>query len=213
MNAFETLTFAPIDRRLIEPKLMTADEIAWLDAYHARGRRSSDAARRRRHAGLARSRHKAAPCLIRTARRAAGRAGARVSPLRRRASLAAARAADRQHGGRPALAQHPRARDARPDRHARRGRRHGAAHALAVPARHGGLAARARHAVRPLRPPPGDARRPRPHGGGELRGARRHLDHRPDPRAHRCRRSARPSASWSAARSSATSTTATAPPR
>jgi Xaa-Pro aminopeptidase len=35
MNAFETLTFAPIDRRLIEPALMTADEIAWLDAYHA----------------------------------------------------------------------------------------------------------------------------------------------------------------------------------
>jgi Xaa-Pro aminopeptidase len=36
---FETLTLAPIDRVLIEPKLMTADEIAWLDAYHARVRR------------------------------------------------------------------------------------------------------------------------------------------------------------------------------
>ncbi|MGB9364916.1 MAG: aminopeptidase P family protein [Xanthobacteraceae bacterium] len=36
MNAFETLTLAPIDARLIEPALMTADEIAWLDAYHAR---------------------------------------------------------------------------------------------------------------------------------------------------------------------------------
>jgi Xaa-Pro aminopeptidase len=36
VNAFETLTLAPIDRRLIEPKLMTADEIAWLNAYHAR---------------------------------------------------------------------------------------------------------------------------------------------------------------------------------
>jgi len=36
MNAFETLTFAPIDSRLIDPALMTADEIAWLDAYHAR---------------------------------------------------------------------------------------------------------------------------------------------------------------------------------
>jgi Xaa-Pro aminopeptidase len=35
MNAFETLTFAPIDQRLIEPALMTTDEIAWLDAYHA----------------------------------------------------------------------------------------------------------------------------------------------------------------------------------
>jgi Xaa-Pro aminopeptidase len=36
MNAFETLTFAPFDRRLIDPRLMTADEIAWLDGYHAR---------------------------------------------------------------------------------------------------------------------------------------------------------------------------------
>jgi Xaa-Pro aminopeptidase len=36
MNAFETLTFAPIDQRLIEPALMTTDEIAWLDAYHRR---------------------------------------------------------------------------------------------------------------------------------------------------------------------------------
>ncbi len=36
LNAFETLTLAPIDRRLIEGTLLTADEIAWLDAYHAR---------------------------------------------------------------------------------------------------------------------------------------------------------------------------------
>ena len=36
LNAFETLTLAPIDRRLIEPSLLTADEIAWIDAYHAR---------------------------------------------------------------------------------------------------------------------------------------------------------------------------------
>jgi Xaa-Pro aminopeptidase len=35
---FETLTLAPIDRRLIAPAGMTADEIAWLDAYHARVR-------------------------------------------------------------------------------------------------------------------------------------------------------------------------------
>jgi len=33
---FETLTLAPIDLNLVEPALMTADEIAWLDAYHAR---------------------------------------------------------------------------------------------------------------------------------------------------------------------------------
>lgn len=36
MNTFETITLAPIDRRLIDVILMTADEIAWLDSYHAR---------------------------------------------------------------------------------------------------------------------------------------------------------------------------------
>jgi Xaa-Pro aminopeptidase len=36
LNEFETLTLAPIERRLIDPHLLTADEIAWLDAYHAR---------------------------------------------------------------------------------------------------------------------------------------------------------------------------------
>jgi Xaa-Pro aminopeptidase len=35
MMGFETLTFAPIDRRLIERSLLSADEIAWLNAYHA----------------------------------------------------------------------------------------------------------------------------------------------------------------------------------
>ena len=34
--AFETLTLAPIDRALILPAMLTADERAWLDAYHAR---------------------------------------------------------------------------------------------------------------------------------------------------------------------------------
>jgi Xaa-Pro aminopeptidase len=33
---FETLTLAPIDRTLILPGLLRADEVAWLDAYHAR---------------------------------------------------------------------------------------------------------------------------------------------------------------------------------
>jgi Xaa-Pro aminopeptidase len=33
---FETLTLAPIDRRLIDTDLLTAEEIAWMDAYHAR---------------------------------------------------------------------------------------------------------------------------------------------------------------------------------
>jgi Xaa-Pro aminopeptidase len=35
---FETLTFVPIDRKLIDKSLLTADEIAWVDAYHARVR-------------------------------------------------------------------------------------------------------------------------------------------------------------------------------
>jgi Xaa-Pro aminopeptidase len=34
LNAFETLTLAPIDTRLVDPALMSADEVAWLDAYH-----------------------------------------------------------------------------------------------------------------------------------------------------------------------------------
>ncbi|MEM6971304.1 MAG: aminopeptidase P family protein [Pseudomonadota bacterium] len=38
MLGFETLTLAPIDRRLIDIALLDADEIAWLDAYHARVR-------------------------------------------------------------------------------------------------------------------------------------------------------------------------------
>jgi Xaa-Pro aminopeptidase len=36
MMAFETLTLAPIDKRLIDPALLTPDERAWLDGYHAR---------------------------------------------------------------------------------------------------------------------------------------------------------------------------------
>jgi Xaa-Pro aminopeptidase len=35
MLSFETLTFAPIDRNLIETKLLTRDELQWLDIYHA----------------------------------------------------------------------------------------------------------------------------------------------------------------------------------
>ncbi len=38
MLEFETLTLAPIDLALVEPSLLSADEIAWLDAYHARVR-------------------------------------------------------------------------------------------------------------------------------------------------------------------------------
>ena len=35
MLAFETLTWVPVDRRLIEVALLSPDERAWLDAYHA----------------------------------------------------------------------------------------------------------------------------------------------------------------------------------
>ncbi len=38
LNTFETLTLAPIDSRLIESLLLTAEEIAWFNAYHARVR-------------------------------------------------------------------------------------------------------------------------------------------------------------------------------
>ncbi len=39
MLSFETLTLAPIDRRLIDPTLLNADERDWLNAYHNRVRR------------------------------------------------------------------------------------------------------------------------------------------------------------------------------
>ncbi len=35
VNAFETLTLAPIDRRLIDSRLLTAKERNWIDSYHA----------------------------------------------------------------------------------------------------------------------------------------------------------------------------------
>jgi Xaa-Pro aminopeptidase len=38
MLGFETLTLCPIDLNLVEPAMLTADEVAWLDAYHARVR-------------------------------------------------------------------------------------------------------------------------------------------------------------------------------
>ncbi len=38
MLGFETLSFAPVDLALVEPALLTADEVAWLDGYHARVR-------------------------------------------------------------------------------------------------------------------------------------------------------------------------------
>jgi Xaa-Pro aminopeptidase len=35
MHGFEQLTFAPLDRKLIDVTLLTADERAYVDAYHA----------------------------------------------------------------------------------------------------------------------------------------------------------------------------------
>jgi len=40
MLGFETLTLAPIDLALIEPKLLTRAELDWLNAYHARVRKA-----------------------------------------------------------------------------------------------------------------------------------------------------------------------------
>ena len=36
MMSFEPLTLAPFDQRLLEPSLLTVEEIAWIDRYHAR---------------------------------------------------------------------------------------------------------------------------------------------------------------------------------
>jgi Xaa-Pro aminopeptidase len=38
MLGFETLTLAPIDRALIAAELLTPEERAWVNAYHARVR-------------------------------------------------------------------------------------------------------------------------------------------------------------------------------
>jgi Xaa-Pro aminopeptidase len=35
MLGFETLTFAPIDRRLIDPEMLDSEELVWLNCYHA----------------------------------------------------------------------------------------------------------------------------------------------------------------------------------
>jgi len=35
MLGFETLTFAPIDRRLIDPEMLDPEELTWLNCYHA----------------------------------------------------------------------------------------------------------------------------------------------------------------------------------
>ncbi|CCD96247.1 putative aminopeptidase P [Bradyrhizobium sp. ORS 375] len=44
INGFEALTLAPIDRRLIDVAMLSTEERAWLDAYHARVREAVRAA-------------------------------------------------------------------------------------------------------------------------------------------------------------------------
>src|SRR6185295_16039848 len=38
VNSFETLTLAPIDRRLIDLNMLDGSELRWLNEYHARVR-------------------------------------------------------------------------------------------------------------------------------------------------------------------------------
>jgi len=38
VNAFETLTLAPIDRRLVDLSMLTGDELSWVNEYHERVR-------------------------------------------------------------------------------------------------------------------------------------------------------------------------------
>jgi Xaa-Pro aminopeptidase len=38
VNAFETLTLAPIDRRLVDLNMITGEELSWLNDYHDRVR-------------------------------------------------------------------------------------------------------------------------------------------------------------------------------
>ena len=38
MFGFETISLAPIDANLIDPRLLDEEEVAWLDAYHAKVR-------------------------------------------------------------------------------------------------------------------------------------------------------------------------------
>ena len=60
LNAFETLTLAPIDRRLIDTRMLTAKERNWIDGYHARVREVIGPLVDRADAGLARGRDPAA---------------------------------------------------------------------------------------------------------------------------------------------------------
>ena len=59
MLGFETLTLAPIDRRLVAREMLTDEERAQLDAYHARVLEQGRAGGSRRRSRLARRRMRA----------------------------------------------------------------------------------------------------------------------------------------------------------
>src|SRR5262249_2321426 len=126
LYAFETLTLAPIDRRLIQAEMLTPDEALWLDGYHARvfdalspllhaDSRAAPAAPRagwRRGAG---GRHSPARATLNRRANSFARSGAKGPGSERGAphAVAAARAADRDGGRKLALAQYPGAGDPR----------------------------------------------------------------------------------------------------
>ena len=86
MHGFETLTLAPFDKRLLEPSLLTRDELHWLDEYHARVLARDRADGRRRDAGLAGEGDRAAAARreMRSWRRSADELPSAISTDRRR---------------------------------------------------------------------------------------------------------------------------------
>ena len=102
LNAFETLTLAPIDRRLIDTRLLTAKERNWIDSYHARVQEVLGPAARCADAALARRGDQAAWKHLMDARTSASRAAKQAGH-----ALAAAGAADGDDRHRPGHAQHP----------------------------------------------------------------------------------------------------------
>ncbi len=150
MNAFETITLAPIDRRLINVSLMTAGEIAWLDGYHARVAetiaplvdkdtqawlRGSDPAAGRQLTDFFRG------CID-----PKGCSGSSRSELTSSTDRPD-RAADGDERDRPGVAQHPDAGHAEPCRHLRNAGRNRSTDTVALSCGTGNLAIAARSAV------------------------------------------------------------------
>ena len=177
LNAFETLTLAPIDRRLIDTRMLTAKERNWIDSYHARV--NEEIARwstRRRGRGSMRPRGRLE---IPDGRpdvhvAAAEQASHPVAPF------GAADGDDRHRAGH---AQYFGAGAARAGDPARLRHRHRAADAVALSAEPCDRPTAARAAVRPLRPPAGSAGRADAERHCLARRHRRVLDRRADRRA------------------------------